>query len=499
MTAAFAGRMSPIELSAATLDLIGKVAHVPTYDRSTLRTGIAHVGVGGFHRAHQAMYIDRLMNAWSAQDWAICGVGVQPTDRRMRDTLAAQDYLYTLIEKGGPRDDRPRVIGAIIDYTFVPDDPTRAVVRLTDPAIQIVSLTITEGGYNVADATRLFNCDTPEIAADLKRPDAPHTVFGLVTSALAHRRRQKTPPFTVVSCDNLAGNGDVARTAFTTFAREADPDLADWMQQTVCFPNSMVDRITPVTTEADRAVLRLRDGVDDRWPVVCEPFTEWVLEDMFSGGRPPLEEVGVRMVSDVEPYEQMKLRLLNAGHQALGYFGVLCGHEFVHEAATDPLIAAFVERYMDEEAAPTIRRVSAGDLGHFRRPLMSRFANHAIRDTLQRICTDGSDRIPKFVLPVVREQLKARGHITCCAAIIASWARYAEGLTDQGVRFRVHDRQVDRVQALVRQQHSDPLAFIADRQIFGQLADDDRFVSAYERASTSLHQRGARATLEALA
>ncbi len=468
---------------------------LPAYDRSGLSTGIVHFGVGGFHRAHQAMYIDRLLARGGAEQWGICGVGVLPGDRRMRDVLAQQQCRYTLSVLGPGDSWDTRVIGSIVEYRYAPDDPEAVLEKLADPATRIVSLTITEGGYGIDPATGDFDAASPWIAADLRPNAVPATVFGLVAEALARRRERGLAPFTVMSCDNIEGNGEVARRAFGTFARLRDPALGDWVAERVRFPNSMVDRITPVTPpDAEGEILR-RYGFRDRWPVITEPFTQWVLQDSFSLSRPALEEVGVQVVDDVAPYELMKLRLLNASHQALAYFGRLCGYRAVSDAARDPLFERFLLRYMGDEAVPTLRPVPGVDLARYRRTLVERFANPAIPDTIARLCAETSDRIPKFVLPVIRERLAAGGEIDCAAAIVASWARYAEGIDEQGAPIEVVDRLRDRLMPLARLQRAEPTAFLGDRAVFGDLIDQPRFVRAYTAALASLHARGARATL----
>lgn len=487
-----------IDLRPGTLQAAAERVEAPQYDRRRLRVGIVHFGVGGFHRAHQAMYLDRLMNGGKALDWAICGVGLLPSDEQMKNALTEQDCLYTLVEKRSDGVYAARVIGSIVEYLYAPDDPQAVVRRLADPATRIVSLTITEGGYSIDDVTGEFDPGTPEVAADLRSGATPRTVFGLVTEALALRRWAGHPPFTVVSCDNLQGNGVLARRAFVSFARLRDPELGAWIGEHVRFPNSMVDRITPVTTDADRAEVRRRFGIDDRWPVVCEPFVQWVLEDSFSCGRPALEEVGVQVVADVEPYELMKLRLLNASHQGLCYFARLCGYEFVHEAARDPLFVTFLRQYMDAEATPTLAPVRGVDLSEYKDTLIERFGNPQIRDTIARLCAESSDRIPKWLLPVVRVQLTQGGEVSRSAAIVASWARYAEGHDEQGQPIEVVDRQRERIMSLARRQEEEPLAFLANRDLFGDLIDQPRFTDAYGRALRSLHERGARSTLERL-
>jgi mannitol 2-dehydrogenase len=469
----------------------------PAYDRSRVTTGVVHFGVGGFHRAHQAAYHDRLMNDGKALDWGICGVGVMPADRRMKEALDAQDGLYTLVVKHADGTYEPRVIGAITEYLFAPDDPEAVIERLAVPETRIVSLTVTEGGYGIDPVSGEFD-PVGDVAADLESGASPRTTFGLITAALRRRRERGVTPFTVMSCDNLQGNGALSRLAFTTFARLCDEELGDWVEREVRFPNSMVDRITPQTTDEDRAELRERFGIDDRWPVVCEPFTQWVLEDAFSLGRPPYEDAGVQVVGDVEPYELMKLRLLNASHQALCYFAYLAGYRLVHDAAQDPLFRAFLRGYMDDEATPTLEPVPGVDLADYRSTLIERFSNPEVRDTVARLCAESSDRIPKWLLPVVRRQLETGGPIERSAAVVASWARYAEGVDEQGEPIEVVDRLRDKLVALARRQRKDPLAFIANRELFGDLVDDRRFAEAYRSALRSLHERGARATLESI-
>jgi mannitol 2-dehydrogenase len=469
----------------------------PAYDRSQVRVGIVHLGVGGFHRAHEAMYLDRLMNAGLASDWGICGVGVLPSDRPMADALTAQDHLYTLVVKHSDGHLEPRVIGSIVDYLFAPDDPRAVVDRLADPGTRIVSMTITEGGYHVHPVTGRFEADDEAIKADLAPGAVPRTSFGLLTEALARRRQRGIAPFTVVSCDNIQGNGDVARHSLSAFAELREPGLGAWVREEVAFPNSMVDRITPATTDDDRAELAQRFGVIDRWPVVCEPFAQWVLEDT-PGERPPLQDAGVQLVKDVAPYELMKLRLLNASHQAMAYFGYLAGYRFIHEACADPVFARFLLAYMDDEATGTLEPVPGIDLAAYKRELITRFSNPHIRDTLARNATSTSDRMPKFLLPVLRQNLERGGRVRLCAAVIASWARYAEGIDEQGRPIELNDPMRATLTAAAQAQRGDPLAFVRNRELFGDLVDDERFTEPYLTALNSLHTHGARATVQSL-
>jgi mannitol 2-dehydrogenase len=485
------------QLRNATADSLS--IPVPGYDRSSVSVGIVHFGVGGFHRAHQAMYVDSLMEQGQALDWGICGVGVMPFDLKVRDALVPQDCLYTLVLKDSQGEWTPKVIGSIVSYLYAPEDPEAVIEQMADPATRIVSLTVTEGGYNFHPVTGKFDADNPAVQADLAPGAVPTTTFGLITEALARRRERGIEPFTVMSCDNIQGNGHVAQEVFTAFARLRDPGLGDWVEANVRFPNSMVDRITPGTTDEDRAEIRERFGVDDAWPVVCEPFTQWALEDNFNAGRPQFEDVGVQVVPDVEPYELMKLRLLNASHQALCYFGYLAGYRLVHEVAQDPLFANFLLDYMNLEATPTLAPVPGIDLAIYKHQLIERFSNAAVRDTVARLCAESSDRIPKWLLPVVRENLAAGRDVRLAAAVVASWARYAEAVDEQGNPIEVVDRLGDQLRNIAADQRSDPLAFVANRDLFGDLVDHPAFTEPYLAALNSLHTSGARATLKALA
>lgn len=467
----------------------------PEYDPSALSVGIVHFGVGNFHRSHQALYLDKLFARGEALDFAICGVGVLPGDVRMRDALRGHDMRYTLVERHPDGGVVARSIASIVEFLFAPEDPEAVLEKLADPAVRIVSLTITEGGYNTDEATGEFDVSAPAVAADLLPGAVPSTVFGLVVEGLRRRRDRGVPAFTVMSCDNLQGNGHVAQASFLAFARAKDVALADWMAAEVAFPNSMVDRITPVTGADELAFVSETFGVDDAWPVVSEGFTQWVLEDRFPAGRPPYEQVGVQLVDDVVPYEKMKLRLLNASHQAMAYFGVLLGHTFAHEAAADPAVVRLLERFMTEEAEPTLGAVPGVDLAEYQAELIARFANPYVRDTLLRLATDASDRIAKFVLPVVRDRLAAGGGIDFAAAIVASWAEFAAFRDAEGRPIDVTDRQAALVAQAVERATDAPEAFVADERLFGDLAGNHAFVESFTRTSRAIRELGARDAL----
>ena len=480
------------QLSAATLPELDPDIDVPRYDRAQLQVGIVHFGVGGFHRAHQATYLHRLMQRGEALDYGICGVGLLPGDARMRDVLHAQDGLFTVVEQAADGARTIRVVGSIVRYLFAPDDPAAVLDTLTDPAVRIVSMTVTEGGY-CRDPHGEFDPDHPDVRADLAGTDAPRTPFGLVVDALARRREQGAAAFTVLSCDNVPNNGRIARDTVCGFAALRDSRLADWIRESVSFPDSMVDRITPATADSDFDDVAERLGARDEWPVLCEAFTQWVVEDDFPTGRPSLEHVGVQLVDDAEPYETLKLRLLNGGHQALGYLGALAGHRYVDDAAGDPQLSAFFTAYTDE-VIPTLPAVEGIDVPAYREKLLERFGNPAVRDSLERICSYSSDRIPTFVLPALRDNLEAGSDVRAAALLVAGWARYCEGAADDGTPLELVDSRADQLREAAGRRTEDPFAFLRDRSLFGDLVDDPRFTDPYAAALDSLVTRGAAAT-----
>lgn len=467
----------------------------PTYPRSEITTGIVHFGFGNFHRAHQAMYLDRLMSRGEAMDWGICGVGLLPGDARMRDAMAAQDNLYTLVLKHPDGTLEPRIIGSVHDYLFAPDDPEAVLARLVDPSVRIVSLTVTEGGYHINRTTNQFDTTDADIVADAANPHRPATVFGYLVEGLARRRAAGIPPFTVLSCDNLPGNGAIARQAVTAYAGLVDAGLAAWIDANVAFPNDMVDRITPTTTDADRALVASEFGVADAWPVMAEPFVQWVIEDEFPLGRPAWETVGAQLVSDVRPYELIKLRLLNAGHQVLAYTGLLRGHTYAHEAMADEVVAAAVHAYM-EEARTTLEPVPDVDIDDYIAELLVRFGNPAIADTLERLATDGSDRMPKFVLPGVRGNLAAGRPVPWGGAAVACWKACYEDGNESGARIEFLDAFAPDLRR--RAASPDSHDFLRATTIFGDIASDVAFTTAYDAALDLLHAQSVEALVAAL-
>lgn len=391
--------MEQIKLSQSTLSRLNThMKYVPQYNRSAIKPGIFHFGVGNFHRAHQALIMDSLFAQGLAHDFGICGVGVLEQDKKMRDVMKEQDYLYTLVEKSSDGKIISRVIGSIVDYIFAPDDVNKLIERLCTNEAKIVTLTITEGGYNTNPSTNEF--DLTKVEHDLKNPSSPKTVFGIIVEALRRRKERNLKGFTILSCDNLQENGKIAKKAFISFARAVDSDLAKWIDSNVTFPNSMVDRITPVTTDDDRKYVAESLKIIDRWPVVCEDFIQWVIEDKFVSGRPPFDKnLAVQIVDDVEPYELMKLRLINAGHQAITYFGLMLDYTYVHDVTRFKLIENYLNAYMDREATKTLKPIAGFDVTKYKKKIVERFQNPNILDTLKRLAFDGSDRVFKFVIP----------------------------------------------------------------------------------------------------
>jgi mannitol 2-dehydrogenase len=469
---------------------------VPHYDRSRLAPGIVHIGVGGFHRSHEAMYVDRLLAA-GATGWGICGVGTQPADRRMQQVLGDQDCLYTLLLKHPDGRREAQVMGSMVEYRYAPDDAAAVIERMAACSTRVVSLTITEGGYQVDLARRSFQPLEPAVLLDLEPGAVPQTVFGLVTAALAQRRARGAGGLTILSCDNIPGNGAVARAAVGGFAERVDPALAEWIHENVAFPSSMVDRITPATTDADVALVSELLGVRDAWPVVAEPFHQWVLQDTPGVGRPPWEQVGVQVVPDVEPYELMKLRLLNAGHQVIGYLGYLAGYRYADEVLTDPVFRELLFEYMQQEAIPTLPAVPGVDLAAYSRTLVERFGSPYMRDTLERLCAESSDRISTFLVPVIDAQLRNGGDITRASLVVAAWARYAAGVDEDGEPIVVVDRLLELVRSAAESARREPVAFLTALPSLRALADHPRFVEMFTTHLRMLRDRGARATVTA--
>lgn len=488
-------KLAPVELTERVLSQLPSPVSTPAYDRSGVTYGIVHIGVGGFHRAHQALYLDNYL-AQNPDDWGICGVGLLEFDQKMRDVMQSQDCLYTLVERS-PDKDEARVIGSIVDYRYALDNREAVIEALAAPQCRIVTLTITEGGYYVVEGTGEFDASHPTIQHDLQHPDEPHGVFGFLTAALERLRLRGLRPFTVLSCDNLQGNGDLVGRMLTAFAKKQNPDLGRWIEQNVAFPNSMVDRITPSTTPADIQMVREQFGIEDSWPVVAEPFLQWVIEDKFSATRPDWESVGVQMTDDVKPYEMMKLRLLNASHSLIGYLGSLLGYTYTSEAMNDALTRQAVERLMDE-VSPTLPSLPGIDLSSYKQTLVERFGNPKVRDQLSRLCLNGSDKIPKFILGSLRDKLTRGESITYLSFAIAVWFRYLNGKDDQGKLLPVDDPMATLLTEKALAGKSDPMPLLKVEKIFGDLSHSSTIVAAVTHHLQQLYVLGSQETLSRL-
>jgi mannitol 2-dehydrogenase len=468
------------KLNSKNLPLIPGEASLPGYDRSILKTGIVHIGVGAFHRSHQAYFTDRLLQNPGNGDWGICGIGLLESDRKIIDWLVQQDGLYSVMITGPDGILTARVIGSVVECLYAPDDPEAVIEKMADPGIKVITLTITEGGYNFDSATGEFLINEPSVQTDLKNPGNPKTVFGYLTRALMRRKERGLSGLTIQSCDNIPQNGNVLNRMLLAYVKEAEPLLTDWIKKEIAFPNSMVDRITPVVTIRDKENLKAVFSIDDACPVVCEPYIQWVIEDNFANGRPSWETVGVKFVKDVAPYEKMKIRLHNAGHSLLGFLGTLSYCHTVDEAVSVPLIADFLRNFMDQDVTPVLGNAEGIDLAKYKDSLIGRFGNPYIKDNLSRICLESSAKIPKFVLPTIRENLESGGGIKYAAAIIASWCRYLELAGTPGHTYEVQDSMKDLLQKnALASARQDPLAFIKTPTLFGDLAQSERFVSAY--------------------
>jgi mannitol 2-dehydrogenase len=449
----------------------------PAYPRSSLVPAVVHIGLGGFHRSHQAAYFDDLASTTGSR-WGIVGASLR--SRQVVDALVRQDGLYTMLERGC-HGESARIIGSLVECVFAPDDPRRLLAVLGDPRTRLVTLTITGDGYGQP--------------SDPRGEPRRWTVWDYLVEALAARRRSGTQPFTVLSCDNIPHNGDATRTALLGAARERDEVLAQWIGRSVACPDSMVDRITPPAREGQEDYVQAAYGVSDRCSIVAEPFSQWIIADHFSNERPPLEAVGVQFVADVRPYSLMKRRLLNAGHSAIGYLGALAGHRWTDEAMRDPAIRGYLRALMSEEIAPLLPHVPGVDLPAYQRRLLDRFTNDAMRDPLERLCGRGSTKMPAYLLPSAWEASQHGRPSGLLAVSVASWMRYLRGSDLSGAPLALTDARAEELQPLAQRGGSDPRPLLAKRDIFGDLIDDQVFVAALERSLVALDHGGVGALL----
>ena len=482
----------PIPLSRRALAQLPPDIAGPRYDLGRVRTGIVHLGLGNFHRAHMARYTHDLMQRdEAALSFGIAGAGLMPADQRMRDSLAPQDNLYTLIERDAAGA-TVSVIGALSQVLFAGQSSAALVQAIEDPAVRIVSLTVTEHGYCLNRATKTLDLSHPLIQRDLAQPETPASAIGVIVESLRRRRAAGGPPPTLLTCDNIQHNGDVLREAVMTLAGMRDPALARWIEAETAFPSTMVDRITPVTADADIAWLRDTIGIEDRWPVFAETFTQWVIEDRFPQGRPAWETVGAQFVSDVAPFEFMKLRLLNGSHLAVAGLGRLMGYETVDEAMADPAITRFMAALMDREIGPTVPPVPGIDVTAYKAKLIERFANPSIKDTVERINTDAPINM---LLDPIRDRLREGAPLDLLALALAAWMRRIRGEDERGQPIAIKHPLADLLQGKAAEGGPDPRPLLSVEALFGPAGRDPRLSDAVGAWLARLYQNGSRATL----
>ena len=471
---------------------------IPTYDRNDVKEGIVHVGVGGFHRAHLAVYVDQLMQKHGHRDWAICGVGLRPNDAAMRDVLKSQDHLYTVIERSA-KGSFANVVGSINSFLFAPDDREAVIAKMAHKDTHIVSLTITESGYYYNENTHELQANHPDIQHDLANENSPVSTFGFLYAALARRHQQGLKPFTVLSCDNMQKNGSITRHMLESFARLRNPELAKWIAEEGAFPNAMVDRITPSTSPNDIKSLADGFGIEDAWPVVTEPFMQWVVEDKFCDGRPPFEKVGVQVVKDVhdvEQFEKHKLRLLNASHSAMAYPGQLAGFKYVHEVMEHPVYRKFIWQMMQEEVKPLLPEIPGVDIDQYCNTLMERFSNPTIMDQIPRLALNASGKIPQFIMPSIAEQIWVTGPFKRLCFVAGAWFQYINGIDDKGNSFEVDDPMREELQAKAKAGGNDPRELLSIKMLFGDdLRNDKRFIDEISHAMEIIAKDGVMANI----
>lgn len=476
------------KLGDETLARLPETVARPTYNRTTLRPGIVHIGLGNFHRAHQAWYLHRLMQAGYARDWAIIGAGVRPNDVAQREKLLGQDCLTTLIELD-PSGKSAEVIGPMIDFLPIEEDNEALIAQMADPAIRIVSLTVTEGGYYLDPATGAFDAAHEDIRHDAANAQTPRTAFGAIVEALRRRRKEGQGPFSALSCDNLQGNGAVLRQTVVSLARLSDPDLGDWIETNCTFPNSMVDCIVPATGPSEIA-LAAEFGIADASPVTHENFRQWVIEDDFCAGRPAWEDVGATLTDDVDRYETMKIRLLNGGHQVIADAAAILGVETIAQAMATPLIRPFLRKVIAEEIAPHVPSVPGMTPIAYLDLIDRRFSNPEIRDTTRRVVFDGSSRQPAFIVPSIRDGLAKETLVNGLALVSALWARYCFGMREDGSKILPNDPNWDLLHQTAQLAKARPEAWLEMRQFYGELADNAHFSGLFANWLTALHADG---------
>ncbi|CAF1495555.1 unnamed protein product [Rotaria sordida] len=472
--------------------------HLPSYDRNQLKHGIVHLSVGNFVCSHLAYYMDILASEHKQTDWGIVGIGVRSFDKTKSRIMKAQNGLYTLVTKGNDENDvNVRIIGSLIDYIHASDEPENALSILVHPNTKILSMTITASGYDL-------DMNNVDIQHDLKNPDKPRTIFGFIVHALDARRRANEKPFTVMSCDNVQRNGEVIKRCVLQFAKGLNnTHLIEYIETQVTFPSSMVDRITLATTDADRKYVRLHYGISDGWPVISEAFVQWVIEDSFCNGRPPLELLSsspynVLLTEHVEAYGNMKIHLLNASHISMCYLGHLMGYTYIYEIMLDKYSKIYIKQLMNVEVTPILPPVPGIDLEQYKRTLIERFSNPNIKDTAVRVCRNGASKFSKFVVPIIVEQLKRGNNPHFCALSVGAWIRYLSGFDEQNKPIILQDTLAVelKLSELAAKTRPDVKEILSTNQIFDDLAKYPQFIEAVERVVQLLYEIGSKETLK---
>lgn len=485
-------RKTALPLSTPTLQIHSRRVGVPAYDRSSLGRSIVHIGVGNFHRAHQAVYFDDLASRGVSQDWGITGISLR--HGQTKELLSQQDWLYTVVERSGERNSA-RVVGSICQLHYAQEDQAAVLAALTDERTRLVTLTITGDAYCIDKHTGEIDLRRDDVRADLRMPNHFSTTWAYLAEALDRRRKAGKAPFTVMSCDNVPNNGKTTRTALVSFATLRNPALGRWIGRHVAFPSTMVDRITPKTTSAERAFVETTVGVADTCPVLTEPFRQWIIEDTFCAGRPPLEEVGVDVVADVTGHKLVKTRLLNGTHCAVAYLGVLAGYDKIDEAMSDPVLSRYLEQLMYREIAPLLPAVPGVDIGDYCATTLARFRNPSISDRLARLASRGSSKMPAYLLPSLHEAIAAGRPHTLLLLAVAGWARYLQGEDLQGRAIRIEDPQASLLNTLATLGRNYPDPLLRNHDVFGDLRLIPGFVNRLGEMIDSLDRHGVTETL----
>lgn len=466
-------------LNMENLKLLPATVLTPSFDRDKIKTSILHIGISNFHRSHQAYYTHELIEKFNELNYGICGVDLLDSDRKIYNILKDQDGLYTLYTKEPNGAHKAKIIGSIVEYFFGPENPLAVIEKMASPDIEIISLTIAEDGYHLNEITGVFDMNYPAVNKEIKNPFNPKTVFGYLTQAFKLRKLRNLPGCTILSCDNIKSNGDTMKQSLLDYVSKTEPELLDWIYENTTFPNTMVDRITTITDFNDIETLKQEFLIEDQWPVVCESFAQWIIEDKFLHKKPSWEKVGVQFTQNIKPYEKMKLRLLNAGHTILGILGTICGYKTVYEAAIDEDFMIFLKSFMDEEVLPTLNESNAAHVKSYKKILVSRFQNPHINDRLSRICQESSAKVPLFILPTIYDQLQNEKKIKRAAFIIAAWCKYNDGVNDLGYAYNIVDSISNTLIRMAALSQQAPLKFLEIEPIFKDLKENTIFTDKY--------------------